>query len=133
MTFRSQGESLTLQLGNYSNMVCAHLWNVRQAVFESGDESEDVRTDLHYHSSASGQLVPRCVVSDLYSNLGSLYSVDIATIEQGTLWNEKSQKIVVNSGRSECVGGVAGSSTCSSRYDRIILYHRKHCIPLSIY
>ena len=112
MTFRSQGESLTLQLGNYSNMVCAHLWNMRQSVFESGDESEDVRTDLHYHSSASGQLVPRCVASDLYSNLGSLYSVDIATVEQGTLWNEKSQKIIVKSSGTGGAGSVADSSTC---------------------
>lgn len=85
--YRHRGETLTLQLGDFSNCVCAHLWNSKQLVLESEEETENVDEEVFFHKAYSGEMAPRCISSDFFGNLGSTYTPSFENIDLGNSWN----------------------------------------------
>ena len=84
---RLRGETLTLQLGDFSNCVCAHLWNAKQLVLESEEESENIDEEAYFHKSLSGVLSPRCISSDLFGNIGPKYTPNFEDVDLSNAWS----------------------------------------------
>lgn len=85
----SKDQAITVQIGSYANLVCAHLWNNRQHQY-----SNDSNTDASYHTyeGRSGAQHPRCVIVDHSSNFGGLEAFEKSdAAEENNFW--PSQKI----------------------------------------
>jgi hypothetical protein len=76
----SKGEALTVQIGQYSNFVGTHLWNLNEEVVRSGFD-ENLRYSRYYHESRGGKQSPRCLMLDLNENIGNLYEPDLESLE----------------------------------------------------
>lgn len=61
-----QDEVISLQIGNYSNFIGSHLWNIK----ESLHDQECIEVGVSYHCDNNYTLSPRCVIVDLFENIG---------------------------------------------------------------
>jgi len=71
-------ETITLQLGGYSNYVGMHYWNYQEELLDAGEDmdSEEYEHERLFRSGRDStdrsSLKPRVLVSDLAQNLGQV-------------------------------------------------------------
>ncbi|KAI0997660.1 hypothetical protein K3495_g10527 [Podosphaera aphanis] len=90
-------EIITLQLGQKSNYLATHFWNIQESYFTySEDQDAIIDHDTHFRtgigSDGSETFTPRTVIYDLKGGFGSLrkinalYEID-EPVAPGVLWN----------------------------------------------
>ncbi|KAI1465014.1 tubulin nucleotide-binding domain-like protein [Daldinia caldariorum] len=146
-------EIVTLQLGQQSNYLATHFWNVQESYFTYGaDEESPIDHDVHFRpgigSDGSETFMPRTVIYDLKGGFGTLRKInalydidDDAT--SSSLWSgqtivQRQQPIEASSYQQSLDAGQAPPklTTSTVRYwsdFNRVFFHPKSIIQLSEY
>ncbi|KAI8958976.1 tubulin nucleotide-binding domain-like protein [Daldinia sp. FL1419] len=147
-------EIITLQLGQQSNYLANHFWNVQESYFTYGaDDESPIDHDVHFRpgigSDGSETFMPRTVIYDLKGGFGTLrkinalYGIDDDAAASSSLWSgqaivQRQQPIEASSYQQSLDAGQAPPelTTSTVRYwsdFSRVFYHPKSIIQLSEY
>lgn len=86
MISNSSNEIVTLQIGNYSNHVASHFWNLQESLFvykldnKNNTQLPDINHDFLFREGLNSQnsltFTPRAVLIDLKENVNVFRSVN---------------------------------------------------------